>query len=96
MTKLFAAIVVATVIGCGGTNMVPPPPADLAQASGDGGTLAFGATCMMDGDCKSNVCFKGGMRSYCSLHCTMATAASDCPNPPTLGVCNLQGYCNAP
>jgi len=24
---------------------------------------------------------------------TMATAATDCPMPPTSGTCNMQGYC---
>jgi hypothetical protein len=34
-----------------------------------------------------------GLLPFCSLHCTMATAAQDCPVPPTSGQCNLQGYC---
>ena len=60
----------------------------------DGGTnRPFGDPCTADGNCASNVCFAGGMGSYCSLHCTIATQATDCPSPPTTGKCNGMGYC---
>ena len=60
----------------------------------DGGTnLPFGDPCTTDGTCASNVCFTGGMGSYCSLHCMTATQATDCPSPPTSGRCNGMGYC---
>jgi hypothetical protein len=73
----------------GGTDGAPAPEPD-------GGTTtpgAFGAVCTTNTDCASNVCFVGGLGSYCSMHCTTATAATDCPVPPTSGTCNLQGYC---
>ena len=57
------------------------------------GTAAFGVICATDCDCASSACFFGGQGSYCSMHCTAATAAQDCPNPPTSGTCNNQGYC---
>ncbi len=67
--------------------------ADAGHDSGADAGAAFGAVCTGNGDCSSNACFIGGMGSYCSLHCTTATAATDCPVPPTSGVCNNQGYC---
>jgi hypothetical protein len=61
---------------------------------GDAGSgLPFGATCAQPGDCASGVCFVGGMRSFCSLHCK---TPQDCPVPPTIGVCNNKDYCKAP
>jgi hypothetical protein len=29
----------------------------------------------------------------CTKTCTKPTAATDCPNPPTTGACNTNGYC---
>jgi hypothetical protein len=81
------------LVGCGGsggTDDMMMSPADGSSA--DGGA-AFGAACTMNSDCASNVCFVGGMRSFCSMHCTMATVSTDCPMPPTTGVCNMMGYC---
>jgi len=34
-----------------------------------------------------------GAVHLCTKPCTTATAAQDCPMPPTSGQCNLQGYC---
>jgi hypothetical protein len=67
-----------------------------AGDAGDAATAtlkAFGETCAADNECQSKACFKGGMQAYCSLLCTVATAATDCPVPPTAGMCNNQGYC---
>ena len=82
-----------TAAGCGGS--MPPPTQELDTADGgsDGGLLPFGQPCSANAQCESNVCFVGGNRTFCSLHCTMATAATDCPVPPTSGTCNMQGYC---
>jgi hypothetical protein len=66
---------------------------DMASSSDMAALLPFGATCASDAQCASNVCFMGGMQSFCSFHCTQATAAHDCPVPPTSGICNNQGYC---
>jgi hypothetical protein len=59
----------------------------------DGGLLPFGAPCTMNAQCESNVCFIGGMQSYCSLRCT---SGAQCPVPPTSGICNMMGYCRKP
>lgn len=67
-----------------------------AEAAADGGGKAFGESCTADGECASNVCFKGGSQTFCSIRCTAATAAADCPKPPTDGTCNNQGYCKKP
>jgi hypothetical protein len=86
---------VLLVVGCGGT-MPPPGPDDMVEGDGggaDGGLAAFGAVCTTSAQCASTVCFVGGNRSFCSLHCTAATQATDCPVPPTSGTCNMQGYC---
>ena len=90
--RSFVLVAALLVAGCGGTTPPQPGP-DMAQAGGDMTLLPFGAPCMMGSDCASNVCFVGGNRSFCSLHCTAATQAMDCPVPPTSGVCNMQGYC---
>ncbi len=79
----------------------PPSSTDMAHGAGgdmaSGGDMAglkpFGAPCTANTQCASDVCFIGGMMSFCSYHCTQATAATDCPVPPTSGVCNNQGYC---
>jgi hypothetical protein len=89
---LLAAL--ATIAACGGIQ-APLGAMDMTEPS-DGGDLSvkpFGAPCMMNSECASNVCFIGNNRTFCSLHCAAATQATDCPNPPTSGVCNMQGYC---
>jgi hypothetical protein len=77
------------LVACGGTY--PPTMDDLG--GGDGGGLPFGQPCAKNSDCASDLCFIGGNRTFCSLHCTAATQATDCPVPPTSGACNMQGYC---
>ncbi len=66
---------------------------DMAAHGDMAGLKPFGAPCTANAQCATNVCFMGGMMSFCSMHCTQATAAQDCPVPPTTGVCNNQGYC---
>jgi hypothetical protein len=78
------------LLGCGGST--PPAPPDLAGMT-DMQLLPFGAACTMDAQCASGACFVGGNQTFCSLHCTAATQATDCPVPPTSGVCNMKGYC---
>jgi hypothetical protein len=83
------AIPLLVLAGCGGS--MPPPTG--GNGVEDGGLLPFGAVCTDKSQCESDVCFVGGNRSFCSLHCTAATQATDCPVPPTSGTCNMQGYC---
>jgi hypothetical protein len=83
-------------VGCGG-NLPPLGNRDLA-GSGDGGPsdmslLPLGTPCMTNAQCESGICFVGTSQSFCTLHCTQATVAQDCPVPPTDGTCNRQGYC---
>ena len=61
----------------------------------DSGKLSFGATCLADGDCDSNVCAPNdtGGPMWCSFRCTKTTQAEKCPVPPTPGTCNTHGYC---
>lgn len=94
------------VYGCGG-NLAPLPSADLSapatssadmvtsdeDAATDDMLLAIGQPCTVDAQCQTNVCFVGGMRSFCTLRCTAATQAQDCPVPQTSGLCNMQGFC---
>ena len=92
--RLSGLVLALGLAACGGSM---PPATGSAETidggSGDGGLLPFGQPCAANSDCASNVCFIGGNRTFCSLHCTMATAATDCPVPPTSGACNMQGYC---
>lgn len=85
--------IVLVIVGCGGTYGPPDGGDSDMLGAGDGGLAAFGTVCNMNAQCTSNVCFVGGNRSFCSLHCTAATQATDCPVPPTSGLCNMQGYC---
>ena len=91
--RRFGLVLALGLAACGGSM---PPTTGGAETvdggSGDGG-LPFGMPCSANSECASNVCFVGGNRTFCSLHCTMATAATDCPVPPTSGTCNMQGYC---
>ena len=90
----FAVACVLFAIGCGG-DLPPIGGADLAggDAATDLSLLPFGAPCMTNAQCQSNLCFVGGMQTFCSLPCTTATEAQDCPVPPTSGLCNMKGYC---
>lgn len=91
--------------GCGG-NLAPLPSADLSvpasasvdmlSSDEDAALEPIGQPCTVDAQCQTDVCFVGGMRSFCTLHCTMATQAQDCPVPITSGECNLQGFCKPP
>jgi hypothetical protein len=99
--RMLRALALCLVLaGCGSSAPSPGSP-DLASAPADSGAdggsadggLPFGSPCTGNADCASMLCFIGGNRTFCSIHCTMATAATDCPIPPTSGVCNMQGYC---
>lgn len=96
--SLFLAL---SLLGCGG-DLAPLTAPDLSSpavassdmlSAGDDALLPIGQPCTIDAQCQTNVCFVGGMRSFCTLHCTMATAAQDCPVPLTSGQCNMQGFC---
>ncbi len=84
---------VLVIAGCGGTYGPADGGDTQTLGTGDGGLSPFGTVCTMNAQCASNVCFVGGNRSFCSMHCTAATQATDCPVPPTSGLCNMQGYC---
>ncbi len=77
--------------GGGGAQRDGSAASDAALS--DGGKRAFGEVCATPADCESGQCFVGGSQSFCSIKCTMATQATDCPVPPTSGKCNNQGYC---
>ncbi len=67
-----------------------------SSTTGDAGKKAFGEPCDDKSECASDACFVGGNQKFCSFRCTVATAATDCPKPPTDGNCNNQGYCRKP
>jgi hypothetical protein len=68
--------------------------ADLA-GGGSVGTAAFGATCTQNTDCASNMCepFAQQTEHLCTKSCTVATQATDCPDPPSAGTCTPNLYC---
>jgi hypothetical protein len=69
---------------------------DLSTVScNDMGTLQFGDTCATDCDCQSSMCrqFSMGATHRCTKPCTTATAATDCPMPPSTGMCTPNNYC---
>jgi hypothetical protein len=78
--------------GCGGVEGAPP--GDLAIAANpDSGGKPFGAACTVSQECATGTCFMGGMSNFCTMPCTAATQATDCPAPPTSGTCNMRGFC---
>jgi hypothetical protein len=98
---VFAVGLVAVVTACSSDNTEPtvgnpadaaPDTAPAVPAEAGGGTKKLGETCTGDGDCVSNVCFIGGMVSYCSFKCTTANQAMVCV-APLLPECNTKGYC---
>jgi hypothetical protein len=74
--------------GCSST-LAPLGGRDLES---DSGLLPFGATCTMDAECATGHCFSGSV-SFCTMPCTPATVTTDCPVPPTSGICNMKGFC---
>jgi hypothetical protein len=69
----------------GGGSAAPPPP----DAAPDAMDLPFGASCLDNEQCSSDLCFLYTVRGqFCTLAC-MSNA--DCP-PPSLG-CNGMGVC---
>ena len=61
-----------------------------AVDASDGGST-FGSPCAHDTDCTSpiyNVC--DALTGTCSKNCTHA---DQCPDPPTMGTCNFDDYC---
>ena len=69
---------------------------DLAMVScNDMGTKQLGETCTTDCDCQSSMCrqFAMGTTHLCTKPCTTATAATDCPMPPSTGMCTPNLYC---
>ncbi|HEX8952579.1 MAG TPA: hypothetical protein VF997_13535 [Polyangia bacterium] len=91
--RRFLVAAALVLVGCGGTYGPSDGGVSDMLGAGDGGLQPFGTVCTMNAQCASNVCFVGGNRSFCSLRCTAATQATDCPVPPTSGTCNMQGYC---
>jgi hypothetical protein len=96
--RYLVVVIVLAAAGCGGSEM--PLGIDMTvtdgggpDLAGDGGLKLFGSPCASNAECASNVCFMGGNRTFCSMHCMAATQATDCPMPPTSGICNTQGYC---
>jgi hypothetical protein len=104
------ALAAAGVFACSSGSNQPIVPGNDAMAVGDarmgdggggnGGMATitdaapreFGYPCDGGADCNSGVCFVGNMRTFCSSRCE---AGSDCPMPPTLGICNTMGYCKS-
>jgi hypothetical protein len=66
---------------------------DSGTVESDAAPGTYGATCALDKDCTDpvfNKCFLGGNRAFCTKECATST---DCPAPPTAGVCNKQNRC---
>jgi hypothetical protein len=81
-----AAVVALSLLagGCARKQTAAPAKVD--------GKLPFGATCTADADCVTGHCY-GGSRSFCTMPCTPETVKTDCPSPPTAGMCNRKGFC---
>ncbi|HZS41604.1 MAG TPA: hypothetical protein VFF06_32465 [Polyangia bacterium] len=69
-----------------GGGAPPPPPPDAAA---DASNLPFGAECLRNDQCTSNVCYFYRVKgTFCTALCN---CNADCP-PASLG-CNGQGVC---
>ena len=69
-----------------GGGLPPAPPPD---ASADAMNQPFGAECLFNAQCTSNICFLYRVKGqFCTQFCA---CNSDCP-PPSLG-CGGQGVC---
>jgi hypothetical protein len=107
--RIWTALALFCALGCGGSNSSPSldlGSSDLARAQpaldagtdgggsdAGGGKQPFGGACSVDADCATGSCFVGSAMSFCTMPCTAATQATDCPNPPTSGTCNMRGFC---
>jgi hypothetical protein len=70
----------------GGLPNAPPPDASATATD-----LPFGAECLDNGQCQSDLCFDFRVRGqFCTTICTLD---SDCPSPPAAYGCNGQGIC---
>ena len=107
--SLLLGLLGVAVVGCGSDDTTSGavdmnlsmmstdmPVRDLAMLScNDMGTKQFGAACTTDCDCQSSMCrqFAMGTMHLCTRPCTAATAAADCPTPPSTGMCTPNLYC---
>jgi hypothetical protein len=97
-----AAIAIGlSIVGCSGDEGQPGPTgassgsATIEDAGSDatnGKKKAAEVGCTTDSECETEVCFKGNAQSFCTIRCTVQTAAAVCGTPYT-GSCNKQGYC---
>lgn len=78
---------------------VATEPTDATDAGGEAAVDAATSTkkkngelCTKADECESNLCFVGGVQSYCTVKCTPADAPTTCVAPLT-GSCNSKGYC---
>jgi hypothetical protein len=79
------------ILGCGSGQEPSQQASDVTPV----GTKAFGDTCATDADCVTGMCRNFDQRTVlkCTQPCTPATAATDCPAPPSTGECAGHGYC---
>jgi hypothetical protein len=91
MKKLWVLVLAFGLVAACGGDPTMMTPTDMTMP----GTGAFGAACTVDGDCQSNLCRSFQMMTIkrCTKACTPATAAADCPNPPSGGTCTNNNYC---
>ena len=82
-------VVLLAMLGCGGGGSNDMSDVD----AGSDALKPFGASCDSDKECSTGLCFVGGMKTFCTMRCMPQTVMTDCPMPPTSGVCNNFGFC---
>lgn len=84
----------ASVEDASGSDASDGAPED-ATTNPEGGGLPLGSMCTMASDCASGLCEPFEMQTIhlCTVACTTATQAMDCPVPPTAGTCTPNMYC---
>ncbi len=104
LARALASVLLALgpLTACGNEQLRGPGPLatapvdaspSAADAALDAAKKSTGDTCTQDDECEAGACFKGATRAFCTKRCAPDTAAEDCPIPPYLGVCNMQGFC---
>jgi hypothetical protein len=85
MLRILTAVLALSLAACG----------NISSSSDMGAKKAFGDNCTADTDCESGICrgFQMMTVTKCTKACTAATAAQDCPNPPSTGTCNTDNIC---
>jgi spore coat protein A len=91
LSALLGALVLVMSSSCGSPAGGPGDAASAGAAPADTAKLAFGAACVSNGDCETDVCAAFGDGTQ---HCSQACRdSSTCPSGSQGPKCNGKGFC---